>query len=383
MKKYFLLFAFLCALNFQNATAQTNACHVKISILTCSSGEESYATFGHTAIRIVDSTNHTDFVYGYGTFDFDDPNFLIKFIRGKLDYFLSVDVFENFMLEYEYEKRSVYEQELQLNCEQKQNIIKALQHNLQGNNRYYKYNFLFDNCTTRIRNLIFNSIAAYTPNPIVASHTTYRKLLHSYLDRDGKPWTKLGIDILLGSKTDKVVNVEQSMFLPDYLLKGLDSSKLKSTAALVLNENFLLKETVLDTGINNNIPLIVTIIVAVFVIIFSFVKARWARVSIKIFDFVFLFITGIIGILTAYLWVDSDHTVMQNNFNLLWALPTNFFALFFVWKKIKLAKQYFLFATVITILLLITWFIIPQQLNIALFPLTLAGLFRYIQLYRR
>lgn len=385
MKKLTPFFiALLIGFFSQKATAQTDSCHIKISVLTCSSGDEAYANFGHTAIRIIDSTNHTDFVYNYGTFDFDDPDFLIKFIRGKLDYFLSVDSFENFIVEYQYDKRSVYEQQLRLNCEQKEIIIKALQNNLMGNNRYYKYDFLYDNCTTRIRDLIFSNIkAAYTPNPIVANKTTFRDLLHSYLDKDGKPWTKLGVDILLGAKIDKRLGTKQSMFLPDYLMKGLDSSKLKDTTSLVLNGSVLLNETPPDTRINNNVPLIITIIVAVFVIIFSFIKTKWASITIKIFDTVFLFLTGVLGILLLLLWFGSDHTEMRDNFNVFWALPTNILAIFFIWTKREDLRRYFISAIVLTALLLATWFFIPQKLNIAILPLAVAGLIRYIRLAKK
>jgi hypothetical protein len=364
--------------------AQTDSCHVKISVLTCSSGDEAYANFGHTAIRIIDSTNHTDLVYNYGTFDFDDPDFLIKFIRGKLDYFLSVDPFENFILEYQYDKRSIYEQELRLNCKQKQTIISALQDNLKGNNRFYKYEFLLDNCTTRIRDLIFNNVrAAYTPKPIVPGTTTYRNLLHYYLDKDGKPWTKLGIDILLGPRTDKHLGTKSSMFLPDYLMRGLNSSKLKDTTALVLKEGILLNETLPATGSNNNTPLIITIILAVVVIVLSFLKKHWAVITIKIFDTVFLFITGVLGILLLLLWFGSDHVEMRDNFNVFWALPTNILAVFFIWFKKNELKKYFVSAAVLTGLLLVTWFIIPQRLNIAIFPVAIAAFIRYIRLSKK
>jgi hypothetical protein len=384
--KKIILFFIVLSIGFfsQKATAQTDSCRIKISVLTCASGDEAYANFGHTAIRIIDSINHTDLVYNYGTFDFDDPDFLMKFIRGRLDYFLSVDRFENFIVEYQYEKRSIYEQELRLNCEQKQAIISALQNNLMGKNRYYKYEFLFDNCTTRIRDLIFNNVTtAHIPHPIVPDKTTYRNLLHSYLNKDGKPWTKLGIDILLGSIVDKQPDVQQSMFLPDYLMKGLNSSQLKDTTALVLKESLLLNETSTATDANNNIPFIVSILLAAIVIIFSFLKTKWASITIKIFDTVFLFVTGVLGLLLLSLWLGSDHTEMQNNYNIFWTLPTNIFGVFIIWMKRKIFKKYFILTTVLTGLLLIAWFIIPQQLNIAIFPVAIMALIRYIRLAKK
>src|SRR3982751_2050087 len=135
--KFSYLALVLCLSNlwFYAAQAQDSTnCHVRISLLTCAPGQELYSTFGHTAIRITDSVTRTDIVYNYGTFDFDDPNFYMKFVRGKLDYFLSADQFPDFMYEYEETQRSVAEQVLNLNCAQKQQIIQALATNMQGTN---------------------------------------------------------------------------------------------------------------------------------------------------------------------------------------------------------------------------------------------------------
>ncbi len=139
-------------------TAQDTRCHTRISLLTCAPGEELYSTFGHTALRVIDSVAGSDIVYNYGTFDFDDPNFYMKFIRGKLDYFLSVNQFPDFMYEYQYFQRSVWEQEINLSCSEKQQLMSALALNMQGDNRKYKYDFIYDNCTTRVRDLIFGII---------------------------------------------------------------------------------------------------------------------------------------------------------------------------------------------------------------------------------
>src|SRR4051812_24672160 len=142
-----LLF-YLFNLFFFAAQAQDSSnCHVRISLLTCAPGQELYSTFGHTAIRITDSIRRTDIVYNYGTFEFDDPNFYMKFVRGKLDYFLSAAYYPDFMYEYQEEQRSVTEQVLNLSCTQKQQIVQALAINMQGANRMYKYDFVYDNCT--------------------------------------------------------------------------------------------------------------------------------------------------------------------------------------------------------------------------------------------
>ena len=132
---------------------QTN-CSYQISLLTCSPGEELYTTFGHSAIRILNSQTGSDLVFNYGTFDFEDPDFYQKFIEGKLLYFVSVDSMRNFLWEYQYYQRGITEQILNLTCEEKEKIVRALFENAKNENKFYRYNFTFDNCTTRIRDLL-------------------------------------------------------------------------------------------------------------------------------------------------------------------------------------------------------------------------------------
>jgi hypothetical protein len=378
-----LLF-FITAIFFTvQASAQFNPCTTRISLLTCAPADELYATFGHTAIRLTDSSSQNDFVFNYGTFNFEEPDFYTKFMRGKLNYYLSVAPYNDFVVEYIEDKRTIYEQELHLNCDQKQLIIEALQKNMQGGNRYYKYDFLFDNCTTRVRDIIFKSIpAAHVPNPITPEGTTCRDMLYVYLDRGGKPWSKLGIDIVLGSRIDKKVDIRQSMFLPEYLMKGLDSAVLGNNTHFAGYHKILLNETAPDTSLGKNDPLFIAIAIALLMIIFSFLPYKWAGSVLKITDSFLLYTTGLLGILIVFMWLGTDHAACANNYNLLWALPTNFIAAFMIWKKRNLTKQYFLFAAILTAFVLVCWFILPQHFNIALLPLVAAGFIRYIKLYQ-
>src|SRR5580765_926960 len=102
---------FLIIFSFKSF-AQPNASHIRLSIITCGPGDELYSLFGHTALRITDSSNNSDIVYNWGTFSFDEPNFYLKFLRGNLLYYVSADNFSDFLYEYSYEHRSVYEQVL-------------------------------------------------------------------------------------------------------------------------------------------------------------------------------------------------------------------------------------------------------------------------------
>src|SRR5205085_12085957 len=121
--------ALLALFFFQITYAQNPNCKLRVSLLTCSPGQELYSTFGHSALRIIDSSTYRDVIYNYGTFDFDDPAFYSKFTRGKLLYFVSVDLFENFLKEYQYEQRGITEQVLDLSCTEKQKLATALNEN--------------------------------------------------------------------------------------------------------------------------------------------------------------------------------------------------------------------------------------------------------------
>jgi hypothetical protein len=328
-----------------------------------------YSTFGHTALRVQDVSKGTDFVFNYGTFEFG-PDFYTKFIRGKLLYFLSVEDFNEFMDEYRLESRSVQEQVLQLSCAEKQKLYAALQNNAQEQNRYYKYDFLFDNCTTRAGDIV----AKNTNSPVVFKNIlpkktpTFRDLIHSYLNAGHEYWSKLGIDILLGAKLDKKVTNHEAMFLPDYLLKGFDNAIVNNRPLVAPPQTILqmpspLKEKSFFT------PVFVFSLLLIIILTLSFVKSNWARTTINVFDFIFFFVLGLAGLLILFMWFGTDHKVCRNNYNLLWALPANVVVAFFVHSKKQWVKKYFQIVYGLTVMLALAWFFLPQQMNNALIPI--------------
>jgi len=370
---------------FLAAHAQDSSnCHVRISLLTCAPGQELYSTFGHTAIRITDSIRRTDIVYNYGTFDFDDPNFYMKFVRGKLDYFLSAAYYPDFMVEYQEDQRSVTEQILNLSCSQKMQIIRALEINMQGANRMYKYDFVYDNCTTRVRDLIFGSLpGSGITKQLVPEGTTPRNLIHTYLDRGGEPWSKLGIDILLGAKLDRPLDNKVAMFLPDYLLKGVDSAVINKTQPLNEQKRMLLDVPSPVAASWNYTPVALFTILCGLLAVLYLSPGKRAQAVSRFIDSFLLYFTGVLGILLVFMWWGTDHKMTKDNFNLLWALPTNFIAAFFLWRNPLWLRRYFYVAFAINAILLAGWFWLPQEINIAIAPLVLLLLFRYAKLAQR
>ncbi len=373
-----ICFCLCCSLFYaQNANSQ-----LRISIITCAPGDELYSIFGHTAIRIIDSTGRTDLVYNYGTFDFEDPDFYVKFVRGKLNYFLSVSDFPSFMYEYQVTHRSVTEQELLLNDSTQKNIQYWIDQNMLGNNRYYKYDFLYDNCTSRVKDILIKKGGMQINHSLVANGTSFRDMIHEYLDKGGMSWTKLGMDILLGSPSDKAVSINESMFLPDYLLKGIDSSAISAHSLLYKKQSILIakKSGKVD---HTNWPVIVFSLLCALILGISFINHE---VSIKLtllFDSILLGMTGLIGILLLFTWFGTDHSSFANNYNLLWALPANLFAALAILKRPRWLAKYFLFITLLYGLLLIGWYWLPQSLHPAFIPITLLLFLRSARLAKR
>lgn len=363
--------------------AQNNAARSRISVITCGPGDELYSLFGHTALRIIDSVQKTDVVYNWGGFTFDQPNFYLKFMRGKLLYYSSADAVPDFMYEYEYEHRSVYEQVLNIDSISKQKIIEAVKFNMQGNNRFYKYDFLLDNCTTRVKNIVFENIKnERVQGKVVPEETTARDLIHFYLDRGGQCWSKLGIDILLGNRIDRPVSNDEAMFMPEFFMTGLANAK-KGKNAIAADATILLQGEDADKSANKYLPLIIFTIIAALLFLISKLQAPWAISTTSITDSLLLYINGLVGVLLLFMWFATDHTVCKDNFNLLWALPFNLIAAFFLFKKPAWLSNYFFAAAVITAITLGSWFFLPQQLNIALLPVVIYLLNRYISLFNK
>lgn len=348
--------------------AQADSSRLRISLLTCTPGEPLYATFGHTAIRVTDSAENSDIVYNYGTFNFDDPGFYLKFVRGKLNYYLSAEYFPDFVYFYQQENRGITEQVLQLAPAQKKQLQQALKTNLEPQNKFYQYDFFFDNCTTRARDMVARYQDTALPiKAVMPLGTSFREAIHLYLDKNHGDWNKLGIDILLGSPTDAVMTARQMQFLPDNMMYSLDSLDAIHKIVISKKDLYPLPST------NNKAPLLMPLLLfsllALIIFLCGFAKAPRMRIFINSFDGLFLFLTGLLGIILVFMWTATDHAMCRNNYNLLWAWPTHFIMAFLVASNKRWVKMYFGIVALGMIALLAAWFFLPQQMNNALLPL--------------
>ena len=385
MRKYILLL--LTVLTFSNLSAQNDTNDLKISVLTCARGEMIYESFGHCAFRVQGDSGRIDRVYNYGTFKFNTPFFVLKFVRGFLDYYLSAYDYYRFYAEYKRDGRNVTELVLNLNAEDRQAIYDFLEWNALEENRYYKYNFLEDNCATRIRDCIKKVCGEKAVFPEGELIFTLRELINDRLT--DMPWYRLGVNILMGLPVDRNANSNTAMFLPDFINLILKNTNIKENGIekpIVSQDNDLLK---FDTLVNRTTfstycsPVIVFWILFAIWAIFTVIEIKNEKIY-RFWDSFFLFVVGLFGLIFIFMWFFTEHTVTAWNLNLLWAIPFHIVAAFKVRSKKMFWQKYFIITAVFTLLILIFSPIIPQHFDIAVYPilsmlvmrLTRLGLFR-------
>jgi hypothetical protein len=384
--RYFLILCFLVvsiALSGSPVQLSENA---TVSVITCAPHQgELYAAFGHSAIRVYDSANNIDYAYNYGVFDFNQPNFYLNFTKGHLLYKLAVQSYPHFRYNYLYFNRWVHEQVINIDQSQKQKIFDYLEWNALPENQNYLYDYFYNNCATKIRDVFIEVLGEKIKfdGSFITTNYTIRQLTDLYLKK--QPWGDLGIDICLGLPMDKKASPYNYMFLPDYIESSFNNASLITNRGPIP----LVKETIVSNpSEENEIPSSLMhpwtvfgfiLIVVATISVFDFKKKK---ISTWL-DFVLLLVTGLIGCLLFILWVATDHRAAANNFNLLWALPTNLFAIYLiVGKPKKLAKKYFGAIAILTVMLLMAWPILPQQLNLFLYPIVVALAIRYVLNYK-
>ncbi len=355
MKKI-IFFSLLYALTAFSALAQDSTQTIpklQVSVLTCASGEDIYTVWGHTAVRVIDSLNGTDIVFNYGTFDFNEPNFLAKFIKGSLLYFVSANRFNDFIAEYKFEKREVLEQVLKLSTSEKIKWYEALKVNMIDSNRYYLYNFITDNCTTRIKDGLFKNTAF---QPVGINVPSFRAEVVNAPYENGLPWIGLGIDVLLGAYSDQKPSDFQAAFLP-----ALFHQQIANTRRLVTNNNVLVEAT----QKNNSSPTpFYTLLALLLIYLFA---AKWNSLAMqklaKVLDITFLLLFSIGGTLMAYMSLISKHTACYENYNLMWMHPLYLIALVFYFVRNEAIGKIGMvfFAAVVALIITSHW--LPQHFS--------------------
>lgn len=384
---FFLILLLVSHPIFSQLTASS-----KISLVTIGPGKELYSSFGHSALHISDPELGIDDIYNYGTFSFA-KGFYIKFIKGELDYMLSVVPFkQEYYTWTTLENRTVIEQVLNLTLNQRNELFKFLEKNALSENCMYRYDYFYDNCSNRIDEalkIVFGDSLKSSSESVVKKQNkigaTIRQLTHNYLLQN--QWGELGIETCLGIDMDKKITPEQFKFLPDYLMWNYDEAKIKSNGVFVplLKEKITLFKT-LDQSYNASSqnflsPILIFSIVLGLALIFS-VPIIHETFFARLFHFILFFTSGTVGLLVIFLWFFTTHH-SQVNLNILWANPANFFLSFLIFsKKYKLKlSSYYLIYGLLLVLVVVFWSILPQRLNNAYIIICLALILRCLANY--
>ena len=314
--RWIFVFSFFSIFNFQFSSAQLPLSEgAKASVITCGAGDDFYTTFGHSAIRICDSAQGIDWVYNYGTFDFDTPNFYWKFMRGQLDYCLGRFSYEGFMFDYQSEGRFVREQRLNFSPREVSNLYLLLEQNYLPDYRYYRYDFFRDNCATRVRDMVYAGCGKKTVDTLPdAGGLSYRDYLHTAM-RDKLEWWTMGVDLLLGLPADHRCSADEAMFYPlvmeaEFAIAQREESPLVEPAVTLLAEN--------RGEISDSFPPVV-----VFALLFAAVAvlSRKRGILRTIVIRILFVLAGLIGLFLLFMWFGTDHYCTEWNLNILWASP--------------------------------------------------------------
>lgn len=376
-----ILFTFLSVLSMK---AQSDS--LRVSLLTCGPGQEVYNLFGHSAIRVKNEATGVDYVFNYGIFSFNTPNFVLRFCLGQTDYQLGVQYYDDFVWNYQMQGRFVHEQVLNLTEQEKLQLVAALEENYLPENRIYRYNYFYDNCATRPRDMVeraINGEVRYTEDMDTPQKAlTYRGLVHEYTAK--QPWSRFGIDLLLGSEADKPISRRASMFVPFYLEEYFHTAQKADLQGR--NSGLIAEELEITAQDESDWPSPTPLTpMRVFLLLFILVAALTAwgikqGRSLWGLDLLLFFVAGIAGCIIAFMVLFSEHPAVSPNYLLLLLHPLHLIFLYHIVKRVKkLQRSVYLGANMVVILLFLAfWALIPQKFPIEIVPLALILLVRCI-----
>ncbi|HUW92207.1 MAG TPA: DUF4105 domain-containing protein [Bacteroidales bacterium] len=369
MKRIVIILAVIALISGSSAKAGI-ADSTDVYLLTCAPGTESYSIYGHTAIRIVIRGQSFDRVYNWGLFDFSTPNFAFRFAKGKLDYMVGAYGYNDFLNEYQSEGRSVWSQKINFTTAEKEKLFELINENLKPENVKYRYDFFYDNCATRIRDIIEKAAS----DTIIYSEKKKRSTFRQLIDPNQKvlPWLDFGADFLLGLQADRKASASEEMFLPMYLMENLTSGRIIRNG----NPEALLgtRETVIDfTGAASEdsrpwIPQAVFYAVLLFVVLVTFVFG--SRYLGLITDIIIYTLFSVLALLMIFSNFFSDHDAMHYNLVILAINPIIPVLLVYIliWKKAVTMSR---IALTLALLFFPAALIAGQGINAAIVPLLL------------
>lgn len=370
--KYFIFCLFM-GVAFSVQSQSTDS--IRFSLLTCAPGTEIYSLFGHTAIRYENYTRRIDVVFNYGMFSFNTPNFIFRFVAGETDYQLGITPYSYFEAEYAMRGSSVYQQVLNLTQSEKERLLTILENNYLPENRIYRYNYFYDNCTTRARDKIEECIEGKVVYPDSLSGKSYRSIVHEFTA--GSPWDELGIDLCLGAEADKEINKRQQMFSPFYMKYYASNAYIVDAGGtrrpLILDETKIVdvEPEEVQPGFVLS-PLMCGALFLALCVVMAWGQWKTQRIWWG-WDIVLYGFQGLAGCIIAFLFFFSVHPTVGSNWLLILFNPIPLLYLpFMVYKAVKRKKDYYHVGNMVYLTLFIT--ILPfcgQEFNLTVLPLAL------------
>lgn len=314
--------------------AATPADSIRVSLLTCSPHDEIYSLYGHTAIRYEDKASKTDIVVNYGMFSFKKPFFVARFVLGLTDYEMGIQDFADFCCEYQYFGSQVTQQEINLTPEEKGQLLKALQDNY-ANARVYRYNYFYNNCTTKARDIILKSINGKIEyKNAIDKSVSFRDLIHGC--NANYSWASFGNDLLLGFKADMQTTREEQQFLPDNLMRDFGQAKIvsadgsarplvKSTEIIVKGNDYAI------AGKTKITPqfVFITLLILMAAIVFAVIKTKKRLLWV---DITLLLASGLAGLIL-FVMLFSEHPTTSTNLQILILCPLNLYWAIYIIKN--------------------------------------------------
>ena len=389
MKRIVFLFAILLGSVFTYAEPFSE--DIEVSVLTCSPGQEVYSLYGHTAIRVKDMNRDIDYVFNYGVFDFDTEYFVWKFVLGETDYICMATPWEYFIQEYKARGSQVVAQVLNLTESEAVAVRDYLMNNIKKENRTYRYNFLTNNCTTRVMDCIDACVEGELIYSWATEPLTYRQILHQYTK--DYPWEEQGNDFLLGADVDTLLSNRAKCFIPDYYMNALDKAVVRNgfqdTRKLVKTSEVLSQAENRHSKAGKSFPatpLVIGGLASALMLLVLMLEVFCKKVFWPL-DMVLMLVHGLAGCLIAFMFFFSQHPAVGSNWLVgvlnpipLIALPYTIKA---AWKKERSAWHYLMATWMAFYLLFIPW--MPQEICItAIFfvAIQLSRQISYILYYR-
>lgn len=382
MKRILLLFATICGI--LSASARCADPDIEVSVLTCSPGQEVYSLYGHTAIRVNDKAAGTDMVFNYGVFDFDSEYFLWRFVLGQTDYLCVATPWKYFVGEYERRGSSVVAQVLNLTESEAIAVRDYLYDNIRRENRVYRYNFLINNCTTRVKDCVDTCVQGQIVYSWKETPQSYRGILHEYTS--SFPWAQEGNDVLLGADVDTLLCYNATAFIPDYYMNALAGAVVRNefqdTRQLVRETVTLIHPNPSALMVKEEFPLTphqmgwMVLLVAIIIMGVEFLTKR----MFWVLDVLLLLLHGLAGCLILFMFLFSEHPAVDSNWLVLALNPLPLIALPFVtkaaWSDRKCFWHYFMAVWLALFLLFMPW--IPQEIGLLIVLLLAFLLSRHI-----